>query len=125
MNALSTKKVQGIKEIRQIYNFKSEYSIFAELTSKNPVLLTEFIPFYSKEFNLSNSDIERAYFSLPGFKRYFDGIINLIEESTGEQGIEGIIIMDGVNPSKLFEEKFKNEIENLYSESYKGRFAYS
>lgn len=122
MHALRTKQVHGIKEIKQIYNGKSEYFIFSELTDENPILLTEFIPFHSKKFNLKTSDIERAYSSLSGFKEYIDGIVKLIEVSLDEQGI---IIIDGVNPSQLFKKMFGNEIEELYHETYKGKYSYS
>ncbi|WMT41182.1 hypothetical protein RE628_00740 [Paenibacillus sp. D2_2] len=112
MNALKTKKVQGINDIKRFYNNRNQYTIFSELTDRNPILFAEFIPFHSKKFSISPSNMERAYNSDSlGFGHYFDGIIEVIKNSLDTNGL---IIMDGSKPSELFKKMKEKELEELY-----------
>ncbi|MEJ8555042.1 hypothetical protein [Tepidibacter sp. Z1-5] len=58
LHALMTGKVEGISSLRRKYNklANCDYDIFNELTSRNPILLTEFIPFHSAEFATNNNE---------------------------------------------------------------------
>lgn len=109
--ALKEGKVITINAIRAHYKSNNDYIPFSELTNQNPVLFAEFIPFHSANFK-TISEINEAYGSDSlGFKQYMDELINVIREATDAKGL---IIMDGKNPSRLFEVLKKAELKELH-----------
>lgn len=97
----------AISEIRKVTSL-SEYELFRELTNACPIMFGEFIPFHSNSFSLSESKVKRMVYDLPGYKAYFDNLLDYIVKTIPS---DGLIVVDGKTPTLVFEMLNSNEME--------------
>ena len=113
-------------DILTTYNCDTFFEAFQQVMAKAPTIFAEFLPLYSKTFRTLNTrTLENKISKIKGYKEYLEELKALIKEMLPE---DGIIFFDGKNPSDIFREILKDEIECFRKQTFiykkKEKFAY-